>query len=112
MAMAGLMWPLPAGVDEEELERRLFAQEPAVRGRDQARPLPDWEVVRKELSGEGVTLRLLWEEYRQAHPDGYEYSQFCEHYRRWLRPAGYGETRRRRRSSRRSAVGGSKRVLA
>jgi transposase len=84
MAMAGVTWPLPAGVDEEELERRLFAQEPAVRGRDEARPLPDWEVVRKELSGKGVTLRLLWEEYRQAHPDGYEYSQFCEYYRRWL----------------------------
>jgi len=84
MAMAGVTWPLPAGVDEEELERRLFAQEPAVRGRDEVRPLPDWEVVRKELSGKGVTLRLLWEEYRQAHPDGYEYSQFCEYYRRWL----------------------------
>ena len=84
MTMAGVTWPLPAGVDEEELERRLFAQEPAVRGRDEARPLPDWEVVRKELSGKGVTLRLLWEEYRQAHPDGYEYSQFCEYYRRWL----------------------------
>jgi len=84
MAMAGVTWPLAAGVNEEELERRLFAQEPAVRGRDEARPLPDWEAVQKELRGEGVTLRLLWEEYRQGQPAGYEYSQFCEHYRRWL----------------------------
>jgi transposase len=84
MAAAGLTWPLPVGVDEEELERRLFAQEPALRSRDETRPLPEWEVVRKDLSGKGVTLRLLWDEYRQAHPDGYEYSQFCEHYRRWL----------------------------
>lgn len=84
MAQAGIAWPLPAGMDEETLDRQLFPQEPAVRGRDAARPLPDWEVVRKELSGDGVTLRLLWEEHRQAHPDGYEYSQFCEHYRRWV----------------------------
>ena len=82
--MAGLTWPLPAGVGEEELERRLFAKEPATRGRDEARPLPDWEGVRRELSGDGMTLRLVWGEYRQDHPDGYEYSQFCEHYRRWL----------------------------
>jgi len=28
---------------------------------------------------------LLWEEYRQDHPDGYGYSRFCELYRRWRR---------------------------
>jgi transposase len=84
MKTAGVTWPLPSGVDEAELERRLFPQEPMARGRDEARPLPDWEIVRKELSGKGVTLRLLWEEYRQGHSDGYEYSQFCEHYRRWI----------------------------
>jgi transposase len=31
-----------------------------------------------------VTRQLLWREYREAHPDGYGYSQFCEHFRRWL----------------------------
>ena len=31
----------------------------------------------------GVTLHLLWEEYREANPKGYAYSQFCEIYRRW-----------------------------
>lgn len=25
----------------------------------------------------------MWEEYRQAHPDGYGYSHFCELYKRW-----------------------------
>lgn len=84
MAKQGVTWPLPAEFDEEELERRLFAEGPAVRGRDEARPLPDWDLVRKELGGKGVTLRLLWEEYRQTHPEGYEYSQYCEHYRRWV----------------------------
>ena len=33
----------------------------------------------KELSRIGVTKLRLWEEYRQEVPDGYSYSQFCEH---------------------------------
>ena len=37
----------------------------------------------KELRKTGVTLQLLWEEYRQARGDGYEYSQFCHHYYHW-----------------------------
>jgi hypothetical protein len=30
-------------------------------------------------------LQLLWVEYRQAHPDGYGYSHFCDHYQKWRR---------------------------
>jgi len=30
-------------------------------------------------------LALLWEEYRQAQPDGYDYSRVCELYQRWRR---------------------------
>ena len=37
----------------------------------------------KELKRKGVTLHLLWEEYRQKHPDGYQYSQFCYHFQMW-----------------------------
>jgi len=33
----------------------------------------------KELRRTGVTRWLLWSEYRQSHPDGYSYSQFCWH---------------------------------
>jgi len=36
----------------------------------------------RELSRVGVTRQLLWEEYRETHPDGYGYTQFCEHYSR------------------------------
>jgi transposase len=36
----------------------------------------------RELSRIGVTRQLLWEEYRESHPDGYGYTQFCEHYSR------------------------------
>jgi transposase len=31
-----------------------------------------------------VTLQLVWEEYRQAHPDSHDYSRFCDLYRSWL----------------------------
>ena len=44
----------------------------------------------RELRKKGVTLQLLWLEYREAHPDGYGYSQFCHHYR------ALAPTRRRR----------------
>ena len=51
---------------------------------------PDLEHIHQELKRVGVTLHLLWEEYRETHPDGYGYSRFCEIYRRWakkLRPS-------------------------
>ena len=78
---AGLTWPLPAGLDEAALERRLFPPPPALPAR--ARGVPDWAVVHRELKRKGVTLFLLWQEYREAHPEGYQYSWFCEHYRAW-----------------------------
>ncbi len=52
-------------------------------GRSRARPEPVWEEIRRELRRKGVTLRLLWREYRHDYPDGYQYSRFCERYRRW-----------------------------
>jgi transposase len=76
---ASLSWPLPSSMDEAALEALLFPA-PAV-GRD--RVAPDLGAVHQELKRVGVTLHLLWEEYRQVHPDGYGYSQFCDLYRRW-----------------------------
>jgi len=32
----------------------------------------------------GVTRQILWGEYRNKHPDGYSYTQFCEYFSRWL----------------------------
>ena len=49
------------------------------------RAVPLWAEVHLELKKAGVTLALLWQEYRAAHPDGYAYSQFCERYRQWRR---------------------------
>ena len=78
---AGLSWPLPEDLDDEALEARLFASAQPLR----ARPSPDWQKIHSELHRPGVTLMLLWFEYRECFPDGYAYSQFCEHYRRWRR---------------------------
>jgi transposase len=76
---AGLAWPLPDTVDEGTLERRLF---PSVRAA--VTPLmPDWSVVHRELKRKGVTLFLLWEEYKATTPEGFQYSWFCRAYRQW-----------------------------
>lgn len=78
---AGLTWPLPDELDEAALERLLYPPVRPVPNRD--RPVPDWAEVHRELKGKGVTLQLLWQEYKAAHPDGYQYSWFCDLYRRW-----------------------------
>ena len=47
------------------------------------RSLPPMEYLAGELKRKGVTRKLLWEEYRRDHPDGYSYTQFCEIFSRW-----------------------------
>lgn len=47
--------------------------------------VPEWGMVRKELSRKGVTLFILWEEYRSKNFKGYSYSNFCVLYRQWLK---------------------------
>lgn len=85
MQAAGLSWPLPPDLKEEDLERCLFGGNGPTRNRDPLRPLADWPAIHKELTRKGVTLKLLWQEYRQEQTEGYRYSQFCEHYRRWVK---------------------------
>lgn len=77
---AGLTWPLVDELDDVALEGRLFPPPPPS---SVTRAVPDWEEVHRELRKKGTTLQLLWIEYRERHPDGYQYSQFCELYRRW-----------------------------
>ena len=78
--VAGVSWPVPEAIDDAGLERRLF---PALPSSHTSRPLPDWSEVRRELRGKNVTLALLWEEYKAIHPEGLQYSRFCEQYREW-----------------------------
>jgi transposase len=78
---AGIIWPLPEGQSEKELFQLLIAH--PVAGTAGCQALPDWPYIHKELGRKAVTLRLLWQEYRQAQPEGYGYSRFCELYQRW-----------------------------
>ena len=80
---AGLSWPLPVDVDDATLEARLYPETPPIAGA--SRPVPEWATVHQELTRKGVTLALLWQEYQAAHPDGYQYSRFCDRYRVWLK---------------------------
>ncbi len=79
---AGLSWPLSESLDDGVLERKLFPPPPTIPAEQRA--VPDWELVHRELKRKGVTLALLWDEYKAANPEGFQYSWFCEHYRRWL----------------------------
>jgi transposase len=77
----GLAWPLPPEMGEAALEARLYRRA----GDPQANParVPDWAKVQSDLRHEHVTLRLLWEEYKATHADGFQYSWFCEGFREW-----------------------------
>lgn len=68
-------------LDDAALERALYPPKPTVP--ETSRGLPSWPDVHRELKRKGVTLFLLWEEYKAAHADGFQYSWFCKHYRAW-----------------------------
>ena len=69
-AQAGVTWPLPPEVDDAALERLLYDRTAKA---CEARPEPDWKAVSMDLRRKGVTLQLLWEEYRANRPDAYSY---------------------------------------
>ena len=70
---AGLSWPLPENLGDEALERLVYPPVPIAKDR---RLQPEWATVHRELRRPGVTLQLLWEEYRSACSDGYGYSRY------------------------------------
>jgi hypothetical protein len=76
----GLGWPLPADLDEGQLEGLLFRQNVP----REHYAAPDYAHVHQEIKRKGVTLQLLWEEYSAAHGErAYRYSQYCERYHRY-----------------------------
>lgn len=81
-AKAGLDWTQASTMTDEAVEEALYGRgKPFQRGRPKADPV--W--VHTELKKAGVTLELLHLEYLRDHPDGYRYTQFCEHYRVWVK---------------------------
>jgi transposase len=83
--LAGLSWPLPETLTDAQLETLLFPRH--THRADKQRPLPDWSEVHKQLKRKGVTLQLLWEEYRGNSSRGYGYSRYCQLYATWKKSA-------------------------
>lgn len=81
---AGLTWPLPDDLTDAALDQRLFGR-PDIQTGLRRRVEPDWATVVREMKRPGVHLLMLWEEYRDAHPDGYGYSRYCDLYREFER---------------------------
>ncbi len=78
VSAAGLSWPLPEEIDDEQLEALLYPQPVSER----SRPLPDMKYLHKELARPHVTLALLWQEYARENPDDhYSYQQLARLYR-------------------------------
>ena len=78
---AGLTCPLADDVTDDALEQRLFGRAGAPTGqrrRDPRRAEPDWAALAREMKRPCVTMTILWEEYRETHPGGYDYSRFCD----------------------------------
>ena len=77
--LAGLSWPIDPELDDAAIENLLFPV--TDKSVSAERRMPDMEYVYRELKRKSVTMQLLWYEYKQANPDGYQYSQFCNLYR-------------------------------
>ena len=73
---SGLTWPLVATMTDGALER-------AIPPAPASRPLPDWAQIAQEKKRKGVTLLLLWQEFREREPTAHSYSQCALHYRQW-----------------------------
>ena len=82
---AGLIWPLPEDVSDDALERQLFGRAGVAPGQ-RRRVEPDWADLARELKRPGVTMTILWEEYRDVHPGGYGYSRYVAAALMWSSP--------------------------
>jgi len=89
-AAAKLSWTEASALTQTQLEERLFPTEhiPST----VKRPPPDCEYIYDQLRTYrkfNLTLSQLWLEYKEKHSDGYQYTQFCEHYWRWRKKLDY-----------------------
>jgi transposase len=81
---AGLSWPLPE-MSNTELYAKLFPSGIGSRSFEEKKPMPNWEMVMREMRRKGVTLQLLWQEFIQTNPNGISYSRMCFYYRHYLK---------------------------
>ena len=87
---AGVGWPLPQDLTDQELEHRLFPHQAGLPL--QTKALPDFEYIHRELKAHkkfNLTLDLLWREYKEQYPEGYQYSRFCDLYQDFKKKLDY-----------------------
>jgi len=72
---AEIMWPID--LSDKQLMSRLY---PPAETKISVHK-PDMEYIFQEMKKKKVTLMLLWEEYKEKHPGGIMYTQFCDRYR-------------------------------
>ena len=70
----------PFSLSDKELGSIIY---PPVKKKDKSEP--DFQYINQEMKKKGITLMLLWEEYRAQHPNGYMYTQYCTKYREYLK---------------------------
>ena len=97
-AASGLSWPRVRDMDDEALEAALYRTRRASEW-----PEVDWAKVETDLSERGMTLMLLWKEWRETHPDGMSYPTWCRRFREW-RPRRDATMRQNRRPGERLFV--------
>ena len=82
----GICWPLDGDITNADLERLLF---PNKYKNACLYVKPDYQYIHRELAKPGVTLTLLWEEYRsKCYETGktpYMSTQLVDKYRKWAR---------------------------
>ena len=74
-AASGLDWAQARDLDDEALEAALYPPKRDVPEND-----VDWAGVEEELADRGVTLFLLWQEWRETHPEGMSYPTWCRRF--------------------------------
>jgi transposase len=82
---ADLSWPLSLEISDEELERKLF---PGKKNLNK-RPEPEYSYLLQEIRRPDATLAVLWEEYKQQNPEGYQYSYFCDLFNEYREKLNY-----------------------
>lgn len=76
---AGMTWEQIGSMREADIVHRLLPAPRIARKKIE----PDWTYVHQEMMKKGTTLLLLWLDFKQENPEGYSYSRFCDHYKRW-----------------------------
>ena len=77
----GITWEKARAMTDEELTGCFDSQQP--KDPKLAALREQFPRYAKDLLKVGVTRQILWEEYREADPQGYSYSQFCYHFQQW-----------------------------